>query len=154
MVWEALAPYVSPPKMPDLVKLKQLLALLVFHTFYFQVIGSIGVGAAGVGAVAVTDFLLEAASKDTDLRVVAESLDKIFDMFAEDDTDQLAVETRLVPRLKGLVNGFKIKLGIEKKKQQGTTKDFDLVVGMAKSNLTRFIKYKEKRPIVAAALNK
>ena len=117
-------------------------------------IGSIGVGAAGVGAVAVTDFLLEAASKDTDLRVVAESLDKIFDMFAEDDTDQLAVETRLVPRLKGLVNGFKIKLGIEKKKQQGTTKDFDLVVGMAKSNLTRFIKYKEKRPIVAAALNK
>jgi len=119
-----------------------------------QVIGSIGVGAAGVGAVAVTDFLLEAASKDTDLRVVAESLDKIFDMFAEDDTDQLAVETRLVPRLKGLVNGFKIKLGIEKKKQQGTTKDFDLVVGMAKSNLTRFIKYKEKRPIVAAALNK
>ena len=154
MVWEALAPYVSPQKMPDLVKLKQLLALLVFNKFHFQVIGSIGVGAAGVGAVAVTDFLLEAASKDTDLRVVAESLDKIFDMFAEDDTDQLAVETRLVPRLKGLVNGFKIKLGIEKKKQQGTTKDFDLVVGMAKSNLTRFIKYKEKRPIVAAALNK
>ena len=139
----------------DLVKLKQFLAyIFVFNTFHFQVIGSIGVGAAGVGAVAVTDFLLEAASKDTDLRVVAESLDKIFDMFAEDDTDQLAVETRLVPRLKGLVNGFKIKLGIEKKKQQGTTKDFDLVVGMAKSNLTRFIKYKEKRPIVAAALNK
>ena len=88
--------------------------------------------------------------KDADLRVVAESLDKIFDMFAEDDTDGLAVQTNLVPRLKGMVQGFKAKLGMERRRNR----DVDVVVNMAKTNLTRFIKYKEKRPAVAASMKK
>ena len=73
-------------------------------------------------------------------------------MFAEDDTDSLAVETNLVPRLKGMVAGFKAKVGMERRKNRGG--EFDTVVNMAKTNLSRFIKYKEKRPTVAASLAK
>ena len=107
---------------------------------------------AGPASAGVTAFLLDAAAKDADVRVVAEALDKIFDMFAEDDTDRLAVETNLVPRLKGMVAGFKAKVGMERRKNRGG--EFDAVVNMAKTNLSRFIKYKEKRPTVAASLAK
>ena len=109
--------------------------------------------AAGPASAGVTAFLLDAAAKDADVRVVAEALDKIFDMFAEDDTDRLAVETNLVPRLKGMVAGFKAKVGMERRKNRGGA-EFDAVVNMAKTNLSRFIKYKEKRPTVAASLAK
>ena len=40
----------------------------------------------------ILHFLLEAATRDVDLRVVAEALDKIIDIFSEDETDPLCVE--------------------------------------------------------------
>ena len=40
----------------------------------------------------IIHFLLEAAARDVDLRVVAESLDKIIDIFTEDETDQFCVQ--------------------------------------------------------------
>ncbi len=43
---------------------------------------------------AIVLFLLEAAKQDVDLRVVAEALDKVIDIFTEDETDQFCVEVR------------------------------------------------------------
>ena len=40
----------------------------------------------------IVQFLLEAATRDVDLRVVAEALDKIIDIFSEDETDPFCVE--------------------------------------------------------------
>ena len=40
----------------------------------------------------IVTFLVEAASRDVDLRVVAESLDKVIDIFTEDETDSFCVE--------------------------------------------------------------
>ena len=40
----------------------------------------------------IIQFLLEAAARDVDLRVVAESLDKIIDIFTEDETDQFCFQ--------------------------------------------------------------
>ena len=42
----------------------------------------------------IVTFLVEAASRDVDLRVVAEALDKIIDIFTEDETDAFCVEVR------------------------------------------------------------
>ena len=89
-------------------------------------------------------FLLDAASKDTDIRVVAEALDKIFDMFAEDYTDDLCIRINLVSQLKKILPTLKIKIGLVKKgKRQEVEQCFLPVVNIAKTNLTRFIKYKE-----------
>ena len=48
----------------------------------------------------IVTFLVEAASRDVDLRVVAEALDKIIDIFTEDETDAFCVEVRCQPRKK------------------------------------------------------
>lgn len=124
-----------------------------------QIVGHIGLAltsssetGSNVVARSMANFLLEAAAKDTDLRVVAEALDKIFDMFAEDDTDQLSVSVSLVVKLKQLVPGFKAKVGMARKSKSGG--EFNVIVDMARTNLLRFIKYKEKRPLVAASLKK
>eukprot|EP00096_Caligus_rogercresseyi_P000857 TRINITY_DN11418_c0_g1_i1.p1 TRINITY_DN11418_c0_g1~~TRINITY_DN11418_c0_g1_i1.p1 ORF type:complete len:306 (+),score=78.23 TRINITY_DN11418_c0_g1_i1:87-920(+) len=113
-----------------------------------HILGSIGaLGLSGEVSKGLTNFLLETASRDSDVGVVAEALDKIFDMYAEDDTDELAVEVGLVPRLKGLVNGFKVKSGRLDKKDSR----FPLV-HTARVNLNRFIKYKSKRALIAKTL--
>ena len=89
-------------------------------------------------------FLLDAASKDADIRVVAEALDKIFDMFAEDYTDNLCIRVNLVSQLKKILPTLKIKIGLIKKgKRQEVEECFLPVVNIAKTNLSRFIKYKE-----------
>jgi hypothetical protein len=59
----------------------------------------------------------------------------------------------LVPRLKQLLPGLKVKMGLMRRQVKKSDEDFGLV-SMAKTNLTRFIKYKEKRPIVARGLSK
>ena len=93
-----------------------------------------------------TQFLIDAASKDTDIRVVTEALDKIFDMFAEDSTDTLCAHMNLVGQLKKILPILKVKIGLVKKgKRQGINEDFLPIVNIAKTNLTRFIKYKENR---------
>ncbi len=40
----------------------------------------------------IVNFLLEAAARDVDLRVIAEALDKIIDIFTEDETDQFCAQ--------------------------------------------------------------
>ena len=121
-----------------------------------QIIGSIGVASTGSSndslATMLTNFLLTAASKDTDLRVVAEALDKLFDMYAEDATDQLCVDLELIPKLRQMLPGLKAKIGMSKRTPKGG--EFHVIINMAKTNLLRFIKYKEKRPIVASSLKK
>ena len=91
-------------------------------------------------------FLLDAAAKDTDIRVVTEALDKIFDMFAEDSTDMLCARMNLVTQLKKILPNLKIKIGLVKKgKRQGVEENFLPIVNIAKTNLIRFIKYKGNR---------
>lgn len=90
----------------------------------------------------VAHFLTEAATKDTDLRVVAEALDKTFDIFAEDHTDQLCQELGLVSKLKQILPGLKVKINVQR--QHKGQQDVAALAAMAKTNLTRFVKYKEK----------
>lgn len=114
-----------------------------------EIAGLIGLSSVSSGtesqatASCVGQFLLESAAKETSLRVAAEALDKIFDMFAEDETDDLALELGLVPKMKAVMPGFKVKMAQQKK---SLGKEHYPIVQMAKQNLVRFIKYKEKRP--------
>ena len=95
-------------------------------------------------------FLLDAAAKDTDLRVVAEALDKLFDMFAEDDTDELCARINAVFQLKKLLPTLKIKMGLLKKGRNHKSVDESVmpIINIAKTNLIRFIKYKEMRIVL------
>ena len=93
--------------------------------------------------VSIGKFLIEAASQDVELRVVAEALDKLFDMFAEDYTDKLCASIQLVCRLKQLQTGFKVKINMHAKQKYDP--ETRAMAVMAKTNLTRFIRYKEKR---------
>merc|ERR1719510_1507374 len=117
-----------------------------------QIIGNIGTLSTIIGASKTlsqnshhcAQFLLDAAAKDADIRVVAEALDKIFDMFAEDYTDALCVEISLLNQLKKILPILKVKMGLVKKgKRQEVQQSFLPVVNIAKTNLIRFIKYKE-----------
>ena len=80
--------------------------------------------------------------QDSDLRVVTESLDKLFDVFTEDYTDNIFFSLNLIPKLKSIENSFKIKLKMQKGE---LSPDSVGIINMAKLNLKRFIKYKEKR---------
>ena len=91
----------------------------------------------------ISRFLLEAASRDVELRVVAEALDKVFDMFSEDYTDKLCAQVQVVQRLKQLQPGLKVKINMNRKNQRNDP-DTNAMAMMAKTNLTRFIKYKEQ----------
>ena len=97
----------------------------------------------------LAQFLLDAAAKDTDIRVVTEALDKIFDMFAEDTTDMLCAQMNLVNQLKKILPSLKVKIGLVKKgKRQGVDENFLPIVNIAKTNLIRFIKYKGNRQML------
>jgi len=88
------------------------------------------------------NWLVDGGCKDSDLRVVTESLDKLFDAFSEDYTDHIFFNLNLLPKFKAIENSFKIKL----KTQRGEmSSDSAGIINMAKVNLKRFIKYKEKR---------
>jgi len=90
-------------------------------------------------------WLVENAAKDENLRVVAEALDKLFDIFAEDDSDEIFAKLQLLQKLRGIMSPLKSRIG-QNKRSLGD----DLpIVNMAKTNLQRFIKYKEKRPIIS-----
>ena len=96
-------------------------------------------------ALCIGQFLLESCARDTSLRVAAEALDKIFDMFAEDDTDNLALQLGLVQKMKAVLPGFKVKMSQQRK---SLGEEHYPIAQMAKQNLVRFIKYKEKRPVL------
>jgi len=87
-------------------------------------------------------WLVDGGCKDTDIRVVAESLDKLFDAFSEDDTDAVFFALDLLPKFRGILNSMKIKISTQKRDLGSEALG---PVNMAKLNLNRFIKYKEKR---------
>ncbi|XP_078036020.1 HEAT repeat-containing protein 3 [Augochlora pura] len=89
----------------------------------------------------VTAFLLDACTTESKIWVIAESLDAIMDIYAEDDSDLLANEVDLVGRLHALIPLFKNKMR-QQKKNLG---DNMAIVSTVNANITRFIKYKERR---------
>jgi len=93
----------------------------------------------------IGSWLVESAANDENLRVVAEALDKLFDIFAEDDSDEIFANLKLLQKLRSILSPLKSRIG-QNKRSLGE----DLpIINMAKTNLQRFIKYKEKRPIIA-----
>lgn len=89
----------------------------------------------------VSVFLLETCTKETEVWVIAESLDAVMDIFAEDETDTLAADINLVEKLQTIVPILKNKIRQQKQKLG----DNAFVVSTVKTNLHRFIKYKGQR---------
>ncbi|XP_046602847.1 HEAT repeat-containing protein 3 [Neodiprion virginianus] len=83
-------------------------------------------------------FLLDACAKEPEVWVIAECLDAIMDIFAEDETNEVAAEIELVDKLRPLVQLLNNKIR-QQKKRLG---DNFYVVSTVKTNLNRFIKYK------------
>ncbi|XP_074644939.1 HEAT repeat-containing protein 3-like [Tubulanus polymorphus] len=83
-------------------------------------------------------FLVELASNDSELWVTAEALDGLFDVFAEDHVDPIVKEIALVPKLKQIAPALKVKVQQQKKKLG----EHLPIVTTARTNLNRFIKYK------------
>eukprot|EP00088_Acartia_fossae_P052914 TRINITY_DN5999_c0_g1_i1.p1 TRINITY_DN5999_c0_g1~~TRINITY_DN5999_c0_g1_i1.p1 ORF type:complete len:483 (+),score=150.59 TRINITY_DN5999_c0_g1_i1:165-1451(+) len=112
----------------------------------------------------LVSWLLDGGCKDPDLRVVTESLDKLFDAFSEDYTDFVFFDStpsrqsnpgstptlqnnlNMLSKLKSIENSFKIKLKAQRKELLAGGGEESLgIINMAKLNLKRFIKYKENR---------
>ncbi|XP_011639881.1 HEAT repeat-containing protein 3 isoform X1 [Pogonomyrmex barbatus] len=89
----------------------------------------------------VSTFLLDISKTETQIWIIAESIDAIMDIYAEDETDHLAIDIELVPKLLSVVPHFKNKMHQQKKH----LKDGMSVVSTVNTNLMRFIKYKQKR---------
>lgn len=86
----------------------------------------------------VGTFLLEVCCKEEDLRVIAEALDAIFDVFGEDHLDPIVREIQMISRLNLLLPNLKKQIQ-SKKRQLG---EHYPVISTARLNLIRFIKYK------------
>ncbi|XP_036147507.1 HEAT repeat-containing protein 3 isoform X2 [Monomorium pharaonis] len=89
----------------------------------------------------VSTSLLDISKTETHVWVIAESLDAIMDIYAEDETDHLAADIKLVQRLLSVMPHFKNKMHQQKKHLQDGT----VIVSTVNANLMRFIKYKQKR---------
>ncbi|CAL7950932.1 unnamed protein product [Xylocopa violacea] len=89
----------------------------------------------------ISTFLLDTSMSEPKIWIIAESLDAIMDIYAEDDSDQLASEINLLEKLQTLIPQFKNKMRQQKK----TLGDNIAVVSTVNANITRFMKYKEKR---------
>ncbi|XP_013413297.1 HEAT repeat-containing protein 3-like [Lingula anatina] len=83
-------------------------------------------------------FLVEIVSKDQELWVVAEALDAIFDVFAEDHLDSVVREIGLTDKLKAVAPQLKAKIHQQKR----SLGDHLPIIMTARTNLMRFIKYK------------
>ncbi|XP_043258219.1 HEAT repeat-containing protein 3 [Colletes gigas] len=86
-------------------------------------------------------FLLNTCTMESKAWVMAESLDTIMDIYSEDESNQLASEINLVEKLRTLVPLFKHKVRQQKK----ILRDNVAIVSTVNTNITRFIKYKEKQ---------
>nr|XP_012233672.1 PREDICTED: HEAT repeat-containing protein 3 isoform X1 [Linepithema humile] len=89
----------------------------------------------------ISTFLLDICTTETRAWVIAESIDALMDIYAEDTTDVIAADIKLVPRLKSSISYFKGKVRQQKKQ----LKNGIFVVSTVNENLTRFIKYKQKQ---------
>ncbi len=152
---EAKSPQLEQLAITDLQKLLEFGAKQTeasVRTNVVVIAGSLGmlfVNKSNDKAKLIAQFLVEAATRDVECRVIAEALDKIFDVFAEDDTDELFVELDLLSKLKQMQPGLKVKINMLKR-NRGQDQETHGLVNMAKTNLVRFIKYKEKRPAIKA----
>merc|ERR1719192_750125 len=118
-----------------------------------QVVGEI----AGVAALAVGDttsqevlaglanWLLETGAKDQSLVVAGEALDKFIDVFSEDNQDALFARLGLLQKTRHALNAFKVRLD----QQKGQIGSALPLLKQVRSNLQRFVKYKQKRPLIA-----
>merc|ERR1719192_1834131 len=118
-----------------------------------QVVGEI----AGVAALAVGDttsqevlaglanWLLETGAKDESLVVAGEALDKFIDVFSEDNQDALFARLGLLQKTRHASNVFKTRLEQEKREVGSALPLLKQVL----SNLQRFVKYKQRRPLIA-----
>lgn len=118
----------------------------------------------------VSTFLLDISKTETRVWVIAESIDAIMDIYAEDETDHLAADIKLIPRLLSIMPHFKSKVHIilqiyyflfiisnikyidflyiiilQIHQQKKHLQDGTVVVSTVNANLMRFIKYKQKR---------
>ena len=69
----------------------------VCYCFYLQLIGN---------------FLLRFVCSDDEVWVVAEALDSTFDVFAEDETNQVLLELNLIETLKSVMPQLKRKVSL------------------------------------------
>jgi len=118
-----------------------------------QVVGEV----AGVAALAVGDttsqevlaglssWLLETGAKDESLVVAGEALDKFIDVFSEDTQDALFARLGLLQKTRHALNAFKVRLD----QQKGQIGSALPLLKQVRSNLQRFVKYKQKRPLIA-----
>lgn len=86
-------------------------------------------------------FLLEILEKENTLSVIAEALDSIMDVFAEDSTDLVAYELGLVKRLGIIAPALRNKFRQEQKKSG----EHHALMSTVARNINRFIKYKGSR---------
>ncbi|XP_071443738.1 HEAT repeat-containing protein 3 isoform X2 [Hetaerina americana] len=87
----------------------------------------------------VGSFLLQVSTKaEEKLWVIAEALDALMDVFAEDSTDKAAVQIGLVNSLKTLLPSLRSKQW----RQRKSLGHHAAVVSTANTNLERFIEYK------------
>ncbi|XP_075217707.1 HEAT repeat-containing protein 3 [Lycorma delicatula] len=111
-----------------------------------QVIGALGVFCANKNLnfllKDIGRFIIAIAERQGPLWLIAEALDTLMDVFAEDNTDNVAQEIALVSHLSAIAPVFKKKVRAERK----TLGDHYALVTTANSNLTRFISYKKNRP--------
>ncbi|XP_067652836.1 HEAT repeat-containing protein 3-like [Haliotis asinina] len=83
-------------------------------------------------------FLLEVIGRDSELWVVAEALDSVFDVFAEDHIDPIVQEIALVEKLKN----FRPMLISRINSERGRLGEHKALISMVRTNLKRFIDYK------------
>ncbi|CAH1779666.1 unnamed protein product [Owenia fusiformis] len=84
-------------------------------------------------------FLIVTSMKDAELWVIAESLDATFDVFGEDNTKSIELEISLLEKLKSLAPILKTKINQQKHKLG----EHLPIIQTARTNLIRFIKYKQ-----------
>ena len=90
----------------------------------------------------LSSWILDVVLQDACLRVALEGLDKLMDVFSEDDTDQVFANLNLLRKLQQISSLLKSRI----KKERKSLADEDLAVASTvKLNLQRFIGYKEKR---------
>ncbi|KAJ9594173.1 hypothetical protein L9F63_014402 [Diploptera punctata] len=97
----------------------------------------------------IGNFLLDVCARESELWVVAEAVDTIMDVFAEDETDLAAAQINLVEKLQTLLPSLRHKVRLQRK----SLGNHYLVVTTANTNLGRFIKYKAKRVSLIGQVN-
>lgn len=141
----------TPSDLDAFVQVAQQSEVVIIRLNFVHILGELAVLAAKmvreptpVSVLGIlASWLLDVGARDADLRVVAEALDKTFDAFSEDDTDEVFAAQQMLPKLRQIAKSVKVKMSQEKRSLGPESYS---IVSMANSNLKRFIKYKEKRP--------